>query len=81
MVMLINHAHNTRVLCVQPWALFRKSVSNNIDFLNSGPGVVFGKLSCIVMANLRWKTTHELMLVGLKLQLRIEMNTYACCQS
>ena len=27
-----------------PGALFRKSLSNNIDFLNSTPGVVYGKL-------------------------------------
>ena len=27
-----------------PGALFRKSLSNNIDFLNSGPGVVFRNL-------------------------------------
>ena len=27
-----------------PRALFRKSLSNNIDFLNSASGVVYGKL-------------------------------------
>ena len=30
-----------------PGALFRKSLSNNIDFLNSAPGVVHGKLWCL----------------------------------
>ena len=34
----------TRVFRAHPRALFRKSLSNNIDFLNSASGVVYGKL-------------------------------------
>ena len=33
-----------------PRSLFRKSLSNNFDFLNNGPGVVYGKLwYCVVL--------------------------------
>ena len=53
-----------------PGALFRKSVSNNIDFRNSTPGVVYGKLRYlwfwVILLRVWWKSSvwnsHEVVL-------------------
>ena len=44
---------------IQPWGTIQKIPTNNIDFLNSAPGVVYGKLRYLF--NIRTITVMQII--------------------